>query len=297
MPRLTRIQELPRDRVALELDGHPWRVVPANAVARAGLWVGQRARPRARCGSSGGRSPRRWRSMSRDGRSPAGMQHARRSRRRLERRGVAPQMREEALDRLEELGAVDDARFAAESRAAARGDARRRRGDPRTISRRGVRSVVTRRDSRAADEASRAEAIVERDGRSPRTLRASRGGVLAEDVVRSSPSEPGAGSTPERAGHPAAARPASQGSAGPHAGQYREADGRATVSRPYARRRPRQLRPVRHDEPDQRSSCSRDERLVLRRAASASEEAPWTRSPAGRASSPKHARGHGVCRR
>jgi SOS response regulatory protein OraA/RecX len=116
VPRLTRIQELPRDRVALELDGQPWRVVPTTAVARAGLCTGQELdRERARAFR---RELRRADALDVASRVLARRDAARAElEQRLERRGVAPAARDEALERLTELGAVDDERFA-RSRAA-----------------------------------------------------------------------------------------------------------------------------------------------------------------------------------
>jgi regulatory protein len=112
VPRLTSIRELPRDRVALELDGHPWRVVPTNAVARAGLAPGMElSRERAR---GFRRELRRAEALELATRA-LGRRDAARAEldARLERRGVVEAVRDEALDRLEELGAVDDDRFAA----------------------------------------------------------------------------------------------------------------------------------------------------------------------------------------
>ena len=40
-PVVTALRERPRDRVEVELDGAPWRVVPAEAVVRAGLAPGR----------------------------------------------------------------------------------------------------------------------------------------------------------------------------------------------------------------------------------------------------------------
>ncbi|MGZ4354554.1 MAG: hypothetical protein ACXVZ4_13515, partial [Gaiellaceae bacterium] len=42
MPVVTALRERPRGRVEVELDGAPWRLVPADAVVRAGLRVGGR---------------------------------------------------------------------------------------------------------------------------------------------------------------------------------------------------------------------------------------------------------------
>lgn len=112
MPRLTSIRELPHDRVALELDGRPWRVVPTNAVARAGLGLGvELDRARAR---QFRRELRRAEALELAARA-LGRRDAARAEleSRLERRGVVEAVREEALDLLEELGAVDDVRFAA----------------------------------------------------------------------------------------------------------------------------------------------------------------------------------------
>jgi regulatory protein len=112
VPRLTSIRELPRDRVALELDGHPWRVVPTNAVARTGLALGMELdRERTRAFR---RELRRAEALELATRT-LGRRDAARAEldARLERRGVVEAVRDEALDRLEELGAVDDDRFAA----------------------------------------------------------------------------------------------------------------------------------------------------------------------------------------
>src|SRR5436190_17903599 len=111
MPRLTNIRELPRDRVALELDGQPWRVVPSAAVVRAALRVGQEL------GREELRSFRRelrhaeafevaMRVLARRDASRAELEQ------RLERRGTAPAARTETLEHLEDLRALDDERFA-----------------------------------------------------------------------------------------------------------------------------------------------------------------------------------------
>ena len=38
---VTALRERKRNRVAVELDGRPWRVLPADAVVRAGLAIGR----------------------------------------------------------------------------------------------------------------------------------------------------------------------------------------------------------------------------------------------------------------
>jgi hypothetical protein len=38
---VTALHKRPRGRVEIQLDGSPWRLVPANAVVRSGLQVGR----------------------------------------------------------------------------------------------------------------------------------------------------------------------------------------------------------------------------------------------------------------
>ena len=104
-------QELPRDRVALELDGHPWRVVPTSAVARSGLWVWAWS---STAGARGDfrRELRRAEALeaAAPGARPAGAPRAPSSMPGSSGEESTPSVRGEALDRLEELGAVDDER-------------------------------------------------------------------------------------------------------------------------------------------------------------------------------------------
>ena len=117
MARVTALRELRGGRVAVTLDGKPWRTLPLDVVVRAGLSLGcELDRGRAR---ELARARRRHAAM----RAAAGELRrrdlAKRSlAERLERRGVAPAARTEALDALAAAGYVDDARFA-ETRAAA----------------------------------------------------------------------------------------------------------------------------------------------------------------------------------
>ena len=117
MPRITALRELRGGRVAVALDGQPWRTLPLDAVVHAGLAVG--------CELDRGRA----RELARARRGHAAMRVAAAELRRrdlatrglaerLERRGVAPAARTQALDALAAAGYVDDARFA-ETRAAA----------------------------------------------------------------------------------------------------------------------------------------------------------------------------------
>lgn len=95
----------------VELDGAPWRVVPADAVVRAGLFVGRALdRDAAR---ALGRELRRSQALTDAVRV---LRHRDVSRRRLDerlaRRGARDSTRREALDALERAGLVDDARVA-----------------------------------------------------------------------------------------------------------------------------------------------------------------------------------------
>jgi regulatory protein len=100
-----------RGRVLVELDGEPWRSLPADVVARSLLRVGQELdRPRLR---ELGRELRRAEALARATRA---LKHRDLSSRaleeRLQRAGVAPREREQTLETLERVGYVDDERFA-----------------------------------------------------------------------------------------------------------------------------------------------------------------------------------------
>lgn len=112
MPVVTALRERPRGRVEVELDGAPWRLVPADAVVRAGLRVGGRLdRETAR---TLGRELRRAQALGLAVQALRYRDHSRRSlEQRLERRNVRPDARDAALEALERTGLVDDARVAA----------------------------------------------------------------------------------------------------------------------------------------------------------------------------------------
>jgi SOS response regulatory protein OraA/RecX len=109
---VTGLRERPRGRVEVDLDGVPWRLVPADAVVRSGLAVG-RALDRETARALG-RELRRSEALDialralryRD-------QSRRRLEQRLERRGTPEEARAGALEALERAGLVDDARVAA----------------------------------------------------------------------------------------------------------------------------------------------------------------------------------------
>jgi SOS response regulatory protein OraA/RecX len=114
-PTVTGLRERSRGRVTVELDGRPWRVLPADAVVRAGLGVGRALdRPTAR---ELAREVRRARALTRATRTLATSGRSRAElERRLARAGHASGAREEALAALDRAGLVDDSRLA-QSRA------------------------------------------------------------------------------------------------------------------------------------------------------------------------------------
>jgi regulatory protein len=174
---VTSLRERKRGKVEVELDGEPWRVLPAGVVVRAELRVGRRLdRESARLLA---RELRRAKALARATRALASRD---RSRGELEARlaeaGVSDAAREEALGSLEAAGLVDDARVA-ESRAremarrgygdsAIRADLRSRRIDSETV----AAAIET-----LEPEAERAQRALEGKGRTPAMLRrlASRG--------------------------------------------------------------------------------------------------------------------------
>jgi SOS response regulatory protein OraA/RecX len=119
-PTLTAVRRQRPGRVALEVDGHPWRVVPDDVVARCGLAPGivlerpllRRFRRELRRAEALGAATR---SLARRDLS------AQRLRERLGARGIRAPAAEAALTTLASAGVVDDARLA-RSRAAALAD-------------------------------------------------------------------------------------------------------------------------------------------------------------------------------
>jgi SOS response regulatory protein OraA/RecX len=114
-PVVTGLRERKRGRVAVELDGRPWRVLPTDAVVRAGLAVGRPLdRPTAR---ELAREVRRAKALTAATRSlAAGDRSERALEQRLALAGHSATAREEAIASLSRAGALDDARLA-ESRA------------------------------------------------------------------------------------------------------------------------------------------------------------------------------------
>jgi regulatory protein len=130
-PTLTAVRRERPGRVALEVDGGPWRVVPDDVVVRCGLAPGialerpllRRLRRELRRAEALGAATR---SLARRDLS------ARRLRERLEARGIRAPAAEAALATLESAGVLDDARLA---RARATALAERGWGDAAVVAR------------------------------------------------------------------------------------------------------------------------------------------------------------------
>jgi SOS response regulatory protein OraA/RecX len=112
---VTALRDRKRNRVAVELDGRPWRVLPTDAVVRAGLAVG---RPLERTTARElAREVRRARALAAATRSLAASDRSERALdQRLARAGHSAAAREDAIASLTRAGVLDDARVA-ESRA------------------------------------------------------------------------------------------------------------------------------------------------------------------------------------
>ncbi len=171
MPTVTRLAVERRGRVAVELDGAPWRTLPVDVVARAGLTEGRaldrsalrllrRELRRAEALGVAGRALRRQ-DLSERGIAE-----------RLARASVAPAAVEESLTVLSRAGLVDDARFA---RTRAGNLAERGYGDAairHDLGRRGIAPEVIQQALESLQaEAERARRLVERRGPGAKTAR------------------------------------------------------------------------------------------------------------------------------
>jgi regulatory protein len=109
---VTALRERPRGRVEVDLDGVPWRLLPADAVVRSGLFVG-RALDREAARALG-RELRRAEAL---GVAVRALRYRDLSRRRLEERlagrGTRADASADAIGALERAGLVDDGRVAA----------------------------------------------------------------------------------------------------------------------------------------------------------------------------------------
>lgn len=174
---VTSLRERKRGKVEVELDGEPWRTLPAAVVVRAELRVGRRldrdsARLLARALRRAKALDRATRALSARDRSRGELEA------RLDDAGISESAREEALGSLEAAGLLDDARVA-ESRA--RDMARRGYGDSAIRADLRVRRIASETIAAAIDdlepEAERALRALGGKERTPALLRrlASRG--------------------------------------------------------------------------------------------------------------------------
>jgi regulatory protein len=177
MPTVSALRPDRRGRVAVDLDGTPWRSFPVEAAAAAGLYVGceldrERARALARARRRAAAVDAGARALGRRALTTYELDA------RLARRGVRPNDRAAAAGVLGAAGHLDDARFAA-TRAAALAD--RDSGDALIqddLEQRGLDAeTIAAALAALPAEAERAAEIVHRRGRSLATARrlASRG--------------------------------------------------------------------------------------------------------------------------
>ncbi len=170
-PTVTALRERRDGCVAVALDGEEWRVLPADAVVRAGLQIGhsldrERARTlarevrRAKALRAAGRVLR-YRDLS-----------TQRLAERLTKRGISSEARDQAIETLTGTGLLDDERFA-RSRAQALSD--RNLGDAairHDLEAQGVGPELLQRAlAGLPPERERAERVVSRRGRSAATAR------------------------------------------------------------------------------------------------------------------------------
>jgi regulatory protein len=172
-----------RGRVAVELDGSPWRLLPTEVVVRAGLAEG-RSLDRAALRLLR-RELRRAEALGIAGRALRARDLSeRRLLDRLERAGVPPAAQEESLEVLARAGLVDDGRF---SRNRAEALARRGFGDAAIRHDLAGQRVASELAEAALlelePEAERARRLVERRGLGPRTARYLTAKGFGEDAV------------------------------------------------------------------------------------------------------------------
>jgi SOS response regulatory protein OraA/RecX len=183
LPTVTALRARTAGRVAVELDGRPWRLVPLEAALNAGLDVGQELdRRRARrlrqelvrlrmLGAAGAALRRRDLSVAK-------------LTEQLEGAGGSPRECRQVVETLERVGVVDDVRLA-RSRATMLSD--RGYGNAAIdadLARRGIEAAV-RADAIAAlpGELDRLARLLEHRGTGPRTARFAAGRGFGEEAV------------------------------------------------------------------------------------------------------------------
>jgi SOS response regulatory protein OraA/RecX len=183
MPKVTALRPVRPGRVLVELDGRDWRVVPAEAVARAGLREGlELDRPSLRALR---RELERARALEAAGRALRARELSRRElEERLERGRIAPAAQAEAIDVLERLGLLDEGRFA-DGRA--RALAERGLGDAAIrseLERQGIEAEPAEQALAALEpEAERARRLAVSLGGGVRSVRALRRKGFGEDAI------------------------------------------------------------------------------------------------------------------
>jgi regulatory protein len=183
VPTVTGLRADRRGRVAVELDGAPWRTLPIDVVARAGLAKGRVLdRPALRLLRQ---ELRRAEALEVAGRALRRQDLPERGiAERLARASVAPAAVEESLAVLARIGLVDDSRFA---RTRATSLAERGYGDAairHDLERRGVGPEPIREALESLDaESERAQRLVERRGPGPHTARYLAGKGFGEEVL------------------------------------------------------------------------------------------------------------------
>jgi SOS response regulatory protein OraA/RecX len=183
MPTVTALRAHRGGRVAVELDGRPWRVVPLEAAVKAGVDIGQELdRPRAR------RLRQELVRLRTLGVASSALRRsdlsAARLAERLERAGGPPRERRQVVEMLERVGVVDDVRVA---RTRATILAERGYGDgaiDADLARKGIAAAVRAEAIRALPaELERLQRIVERRGTGPRTARFAAQRGFGEEAV------------------------------------------------------------------------------------------------------------------
>jgi SOS response regulatory protein OraA/RecX len=183
VPVVTALRAERRGRVAVELDGIPWRVVPAEAVLRTGLDVGgELDRARARLLR---RELQRLQALGTATRVLRGGDlSVERLRERLARAGTAPALRDEAVATLRRAGLLDDVRFASNRAAALAGRGYGDAAIDADLERQGIAAALREAALRAIEpEADRARRIVARRGPGARTTRYLTARGFGEDVL------------------------------------------------------------------------------------------------------------------
>jgi len=188
------VRARPGGRVAVELDGVPWRTLPAEPVLRAGVGVGRELdRATARTLR---RELRRAEALAVAGRSlRAHDVSARGLAAQLERAAVAPAARAEALAALTSAGLLDDDRFVRRRAAVLAERGYGNAAIAADLERQGVSAeLVGQAIGELEPEAGRARAIVRHRGSGPRTARFLTGKGFEDDAVEAA-LRPGEGDT------------------------------------------------------------------------------------------------------